>query len=136
MERMVNNNRKENNKDRKKGRGKSCDNNPEVKQVRIGLLELFEQQIKRYKKHLFLIGAQYGYFTERRDTLKDNQCIVHVDVSENYVCKLGTEIQSMHFGASKRHITLHTGVYYAGINPKPKTFCTVSESLNHGPPAT
>jgi hypothetical protein len=42
----------------------------------------------------------------------------------------------MHFGASQRQISLHTGVYYAGSSDsKPQCFCTVSDELHHGPSA-
>lgn len=109
------------------------------KEIKSGFVsdleELFEKQIDRYKKHLYLIRTQYEYFREKRETLNDNECIVHVDFSENYVCKLATEVQSMHFGASKRQVTLHTVVFYTGKNQTANTFCTVSDSLNHGPAA-
>ena len=52
-------------------------------------------------------------------------------VSENYVSKM--EIQSMHFGASQTQITLHTGVYYVGAGGKPRTFCSLSDTCDHGP---
>ncbi len=58
--------------------------------------------------------------------------MIHVDFSENYVCKMSEEIQSMHFGASKRQITLHTGIYYVGSPVQSQSFCTVSDSLSHG----
>ena len=48
---------------------------------------------------------------------------------------MGTEIQSMHFGASKKQLSLHTGIQYIGENQKHETFCTVSENLHHGPAA-
>ncbi|XP_046554961.1 uncharacterized protein LOC124264267 isoform X2 [Haliotis rubra] len=57
----------------------------------------------------------------------------HIDFSENYVCKLGSEIQSMHFGASKKQLSLHTGVYFCKNENGPQTFCTVSENLDHSP---
>ncbi|CAC5359740.1 unnamed protein product [Mytilus coruscus] len=44
---------------------------------------------------------------------------------------MSEEIQSMHFGASKKQLSLHTGVYY--VSNYQKTFCTVSENLQHGP---
>lgn len=47
---------------------------------------------------------------------------------------MSSEIQSMHFRASKKQLSLHTGVYYIGTK-KMQTFSTVSESLAHGPSA-
>lgn len=40
----------------------------------------------------------------------------------------------MHFGASKKQITLHTGVLYVK-NEKPFTFCSISAENSHGPEA-
>ena len=57
------------------------------------------------------------------------------DFSENYVCKMQNEVLSAHFGASKKQISLHTGVYYVGHDGEANTFCTISESLPHGPAA-
>ncbi|XP_074040073.1 uncharacterized protein [Leptinotarsa decemlineata] len=52
-------------------------------------------------------------------TLKKNELFFHMDSSENYLCKYACEPQSVHFGASRKQITLHTG------------FCTVSACLRH-----
>uniref|UniRef100_UPI00358DF4FA uncharacterized protein n=1 Tax=Myxine glutinosa TaxID=7769 RepID=UPI00358DF4FA len=41
----------------------------------------------------------------------------------------------MHFGASKKQLSLHTGVYYVGPNANPAPVCTISENLYHGPAA-
>lgn len=65
--------------------------------------------------------------------MKENEALTHVDFSENYECKLAREIQSMHFWASKKQITLHTGVCYT--NNSTKTFCVVSYSFEHEPQA-
>ena len=54
---------------------------------------------------------------------------------KNYVCKMQNEVLSAHFGASKKQISLHTGVYYVGHDGEANTFCTISESLQHGPAA-
>jgi hypothetical protein len=61
--------------------------------------------------------------------------LIHIDFSENYIAKLSSAIQSAHFGASQRQITLHTGVYYVGPNSMPETFCSLSDSFQHGPAA-
>ena len=99
------------------------------------LISGFTQQLKRYMKHIFRCTNQYHYYRQRIDNLSENECVLHVDFSENYECKYAQEVQAVHFGASKKQITLHTGVVY--VNGKsPKTFCSVSESLQHNPAAT
>lgn len=99
------------------------------------LIEEATEQFERYRKHTFNIVNQFRHGRLLRQIMKDDECIIHIDFSENYACKLTEEIQSMHFGASKRQITLHTGVYYIGPNSKAESFCTVSDSLHHGPAA-
>lgn len=42
--------------------------------------------------------------------MTENEIIIHIDFSENYCCKYDKEIQSVHFGPSQTHVTLHTGV--------------------------
>lgn len=65
------------------------------------LVDKFDNQIKRYRSHSINIKNQYRYYKERKEILEENSCLLHIDFSENYVCKLSNEIQSMHFGASK-----------------------------------
>lgn len=67
-----------------------------------------------------------------KENMKRNEVMVHVDFAENFECEMSTEIQTMHFGASKRHITLHKGVYRFGESEKSVSFCSVSDSLEHG----
>ncbi|CAB3249617.1 unnamed protein product [Arctia plantaginis] len=58
-----------------------------------------------------------------------------MDFSENYMCKYNQEIQSVHFGASRQQITLHTVVTYhksaSTGDIVAKSFCSLSASLRH-----
>ena len=96
------------------------------------LMMKFSQSFGKYKKHIFNIQWQYRYLRERRSNLTDSECLLQVDFLQNFICKSNNEIQSMHFGASKRQISLHTGIYYVGKKTE-QTFCTVSDELEHGP---
>ncbi|CAG2194085.1 unnamed protein product [Mytilus edulis] len=71
------------------------------------------------------------HYRNIKENLKPNEALVHVDFAENFQCKLANEIQSMHFGASKKQLTLHTGVFYTALSSQ--TFCAVSGSLDHNP---
>lgn len=93
------------------------------------LVDKFCEALDKFRKHTFNCCSQYKYFRQRRDEMNDTECIVHVDFSENAVCKMREEVQGMHFGASKKQITLHTGVKY--MKDKIETFCIVSDSLDH-----
>lgn len=55
------------------------------------------------------------------------------DFSENYCTKYETEVQAVHFGASKSQISLHTVVVYYtdGEEIVARSFCTVSDNLAH-----
>nr|CAH7719658.1 unnamed protein product [Callosobruchus chinensis] len=62
---------------------------------------------------------------------------MHCDFSENYLVKYAEETQSFHFGGSRKQISIHTVVVYTKVGGKtvPKSYCTLSDSLNHGPAA-
>ncbi|XP_048243037.1 uncharacterized protein LOC125375972 [Haliotis rufescens] len=110
-----------------------------VKEVEEGtiadLRDNLYQHMARYKIHSFNIANQYAFYRDKVQNMSVKECLVHVDFSENYYGKMSSEVQSMHFGASKTQITLHTGVFYIGGSTDPHTFCTASDSLNHGPQA-
>lgn len=105
-------------------------------QGKVGdLIDEFHSQLERFKIHSFNIENQLKHYRWLKENMKMNEVMVHVDFAENYDCKLNREIQSMHFRASKKQITLHTGVYRVGKSANPVSFCSISDSLEHGPPA-
>lgn len=69
----------------------------------------------------------------RKNSLSANEVMIHIDSSENWVCGYGSEIQSVRYGASKKQITLQTGMIF--LNKTPESLYTVSDSLPHGPDA-
>ena len=101
------------------------------------MLNEFNKQIARFKKHLFTIRHQYAQYRHLKGTLATNECMIHIDFSENYMCQYASEIQSVHFGASHAQATLHNGVFYTNVDENLLTtsFCTISDSRHHGPPA-
>lgn len=50
------------------------------------------------------------------------------------MCKYSAEIQSFHFGASRKQATIHTGVLYLK-DKNPISFESMSNCLDHGPNA-
>ncbi|KAK6183523.1 hypothetical protein SNE40_010993 [Patella caerulea] len=86
-----------------------------------------------YRRHTFNISNQYNHYRKVRGTLTATQCFIHIDFAENFVGKMSSEIQSMHFGASQSQITLHTGYYIVGGMAHPVSFCGLSDSLQHDP---
>ena len=93
----------------------------------------FSDEMTRFKRHVFNVENQIQQYRFMKEHLSQNEVLIHIDFAENYECKMARQIQSMHFGASKRQITLHTGVYYTAS--KYQTFSAVSDSLDHNPSA-
>lgn len=99
------------------------------------LEEAFQKDMKDFKVHIFNIKQQYAAYKSLRENLSSSEALIHIDFSENFSCKLSEEIQSFHFGGSRQQATLHTGVIYVHQKSTPISFASVSNSLNHGPPA-
>ena len=76
------------------------------------LCDMFQASLDKFKRHLYNIRKQYRVYLSVRENLKPNECLVHVDFSENYNCSYSSEIQAVHFGGSHQQVTLHTGVFY------------------------
>lgn len=116
-------------------RGEEKEVNLTVKETITGsihaLMDTFSIETKRFKIHSFNTANQTDHYRKIKENLKPNETLIHVDFAENYQCNLSNEIQSMYFGASKKHITFHTVVCYTTFSFE--TFCTVSDSLDHNP---
>lgn len=80
------------------------------------------------------IKWQCGAYSQLRENLKTNECLLHVHFSENYSCKYSQEIQSVHFGGSNnmQHYILECCSLQL---QSPVTFCSISPSRLHDPPA-
>ena len=80
-------------------------------------------------RHVYIIRHQFREYKHLKETVDVNEAIVHIDFSENYICKNVAEIQSAHFGASNHQATLHTGViYHIGGH---FSFTSISDCLRH-----
>jgi hypothetical protein len=79
--------------------------------------------VSKHALFLFSVASKFCHMLSKLSVLM-GECIVHIDFSENFTCKMSSEIQSMHFGASKHQLSLHTAVYYIGNNSNQTTFCT------------
>lgn len=64
-----------------------------------------------------------------KETISDTEVVVHLDFSENYACKLHTEIQAFHFGGSRKQATIHTSVVYTSDGSQ--SHATISDSPRH-----
>ena len=92
-------------------------------------------QIPEYFKHSYDTGHQHKALENIRMNLKEGEVLIVIDFSENYICKYNEEIQSVHFGTSKKQLSLQTGAFYYKDTVSKEilciSFCTVSEHLRH-----
>jgi len=95
----------------------------------------FNEMMKKFKTHFYNITHQFLQYRYLKGSLCENECMIHIDFSENFSCKYFKEIQSVHFGSSHSQATLHTGLFYinAGSEVTSTSFCTISDSKHHGP---
>ena len=92
-----------------------------------------ESDLGAFLKHEFTIAHQYQTLKVLKQNLTENDCLIHMDFSENFNTKYSEEIQSFHFGGSRTQISLHTVVVYT--NCKTECFATMSTDLSHNVPA-
>jgi len=111
------------------------------------LINATRKQLPAYMKHVYKIEHQYDRLRYMKMHMSADEALILMDFSENYVTKYNDEIQSVHFGASKSQVTLHTGVlYYFPHNTTDKqlsspqqdslqcmSFCSISASFRHDP---
>ena len=67
---------------------------------------------------------------ELKETLRPDELCVHIDFSENYSCKLNTEVQAFHFAGSRKQATLHTCVAYTANGTHTYATITVSAMMS------
>ena len=98
------------------------------------LVEKVTAGIQLYRKHTFNIRHQYGAQRKLRESLliNEQECALHIDFSENYNCGYEKEIMVVHFQASHKQATLHTGLLYIGGDAIP---FTTSDRNRHDPAA-
>ncbi|KAK0152804.1 hypothetical protein N1851_005655 [Merluccius polli] len=96
---------------------------------------MFQNQLRVFTRHQFNIKMQYLHYRELKKNKKSHECLIHIDFSENYACKLSAEIQAVHFASSGQQATLHTGILHVGGVDKHLCFTTISASKEKSPPA-
>lgn len=95
------------------------------------LCDEFDKELRNCCQHIYNIEHQYKAIRALKEKMTTHDVLIHIDFSENLACKYGSEIQSVHFGASQRQLSLHTGVLYTASQILP--FCSVSDNLTHNP---
>jgi hypothetical protein len=98
------------------------------------LIIKLENMVPKFLSHSSNIFNQYIKIKHLKESLSHNECLIHMDFSENYGYKFSEEVQSMHFGGSRGQISLQTAIIYIrnelGVT-EPYSFCTASECTRH-----
>lgn len=76
------------------------------------LIEVFQKDLDELAGHHYYWIHQIRQLRNLKENLKNNEMVLHIDFSENYACKLNTEIQAFYFGGNRQQATLHTGIAY------------------------
>ena len=98
------------------------------------LCDVFEEDMKKLMPHQYRITHQYQAIKDLKGKLRKDECVLQVDFSENYACKAAQEVQSMHFGASRQQVCLHTS-HASFRDGTTQCYCTLSSDTRHNPPA-
>ena len=88
---------------------RKCVKRVTLKELKTKLCESVRCELAR---HVYNVRHQFKAYKTLKETIDVNEALIHIDFSENWVCKNSTEIQSAHFCASNQQATLHTGVIY------------------------
>lgn len=94
------------------------------------LVELTQDHLPNFSRHIYNVRHQFETLRSLRETLTQNDVVVHIDYSENYACKNTREIKETHFGGGHQQATPHTGVLYL-CRGKVKSFASFSGCLQH-----
>jgi len=94
------------------------------------LVELTQDHLSNFSRHIYNIKLQYERMRKLRESLSQNEVVVHIDYSENYACKYTREIKETHFGGGNQQVTLYTGVIYLS-GEKVQSFAVQSSAQCH-----
>lgn len=98
------------------------------------LLEDFSTGVKeKLGKHVYNIRHQHAAIHGLKESLREDELVLHIDFAENFQCKYSSEVQAVHFGDSHHQVSLHTGVAYTWKDVK--SLCSISPSYRHDPSA-
>ena len=107
----------------------------ELQSTVVDLIAVFPAEILKYMHHEGIAIHQFQEIDYLKRRLNTNEMLIHCDFSQNYESKYETEIQSFHFGRSRKQYTLHTvEVYYKKdmySQVTSKSLCSLSECNDH-----
>ena len=66
---------------------------------------------------------QFQSLQKKKKEFASSEAAIHIDFSENFICKHAEQVQSAHFGASHNQVSLHTGVLYTATDGPTTQYC-------------
>ena len=101
-----------------------------VKETQTGtfaeLLNIFNQKLDSLAKHHYNWLHQAKECRALKESLREDEIVLHVDFSENFSCKLNSEVQAFHFGGGRKQATVHTCVAYTAAGSQ--SYATISSA--------
>ncbi|KAH9642819.1 hypothetical protein HF086_012313 [Spodoptera exigua] len=101
-------------------------------------INTLDNLLPTFYKHSYNINVQHNTTKQKKGNLIVSEAFIHIDFSENFglkILKYGKEVQSLHFGPSRKENCLHTGVIYTYDFQRSAIgttcACTVSQCLRH-----
>lgn len=79
-----------------------------IKTTAYSLVKKLYDIIPDFMKHEAIIRNQFLALNYLKHSMDDNEALLQMDLSENYSLKHAEEIQSFHFGGSRKQVTLRT----------------------------
>lgn len=103
---------------------KQKQHNGEMKEFEVKVIKTFHELFDAFEndthgkgcRHLYTVQHQYSALRIMKHVLNSNEIVLQIDFAENYNCRLSSEVQSYHFGASRNQVTIHNVVAYMRKN--------------------
>lgn len=92
------------------------------------LVDLTQNHLSNFSRYIYNIKHQFERLRRLRETLTQNDVMVHIDYSENYGCKYTREIKDTRIGGGN-HL-----IYLGG--DRVESFASLSACLQHDATAT
>ena len=92
----------------------------------------FKEEGEKFMAHKYRRIHQKTYAEKLIANVSSEELVLLIDFSENYACKYGTEVHSVHFGASRAQCTLHTSVSRTWDFSAPTTFPSGRNTCKRG----
>ena len=91
------------------------------------------EKVDAFSAHSYISKCQAKYLKERKENLKEHECLVLLDFAENFQFVIQDEVQGYHW--CKTYCTLHPVVIYIKQDEHEKlvshSYCFLSDDLTH-----